>query len=692
MWIRRAFKSSIAGKIAAAVLISTILVTAVGSTASFLLYRQSALRGALDATHAFLQERRKTEERVFEDVHLVHESASRLFAERLQHTNAGEAAREFDRHFPLQADGTRRSADELFDGGRDRDGFPVFGIGAFMADGRRMSVAEKAELYTAYLVLRDMGPLVLQHLDNLYYFTSSNRMVMFAPNREDRLQYYRHAAPASFAFQHEEFAVISTTQANPEALTRCTGLRRLLSDPTGGRLSSACMTPLDIAGRRAGVWGTSITLAEGLRASVQDALPGTHNAILDRNGQLIAHERLTMTGVREDAQHIADELGITQVMQHIRGAEANGGILPRAVNGNFVVYARISGPDWIFVTLVPEQAVARHASRSAGMFLLMGVLAVLVEVLLLLFLMYRWVVLPTLRLTDAARDNAALAVDDLTQRQDEIGELARALAERDLRDAERLRALAKAGADAEAANQAKSQFLATMSHELRTPLNAIIGYTEIMREDAEELGRRADVADHDRVLASSRRLLRLINEVLDLSKVESGRMQLEIEETSVAELARDALDAVRPQAEANGNTLSLEVAPDLPLARTDNFKVGQCLINLLSNASKFTRDGHISVRLRCEDELFVFEVSDTGIGVAEEKLADLFEPFVQADSSTTRNYGGTGLGLAITRRMARLLGGDVSARSEPGKGSVFTFSIARTLGPAAPESALAADV
>lgn len=689
MWIRRAFTSSIAGKIAAAVLISTILVTAVGSTASFLLYRQSALRGALDATHAFLQERRKTEERVFDDINLVHASASRLFVERLQQMDTAQAAREFDRRFPLQADGTRRSADVLFDGGRDRDGFPVFGIGSFMADGSRMSLDEKAELYTAYLVLRDMGPLVLPRLDNLYYFTVSNRMVMFAPNREDRLRYYRHAAPASFAFQHEEFAVISTTQANPSALTRCTGLRRLLSEPTGGRLSSACMTPLDLNGRRAGVWGTSITLADGLRASVQEALPGTHNAILDRSGQLIAHERLMRTGVREDAQQIADDLGVTRIMQYIRGANASGGILPRAVNGNFVVYARIAGPDWIFLTLVPEQAVARHASRSAGMFLLMGVLAVLVEVLLLSFLMYRWVVRPTLQLTDAARDNAALAVDDLARRQDEIGELARALAERDLRDAERLHALAKASADAEAANQAKSQFLATMSHELRTPLNAIIGYTEIMREDAEEAGRRADVADHSRVLVSSRRLLHLINEVLDLSKVESGRMQLEIEETSVAELARDALDAVRPQAEANGNTLSLQAAANLPLARTDNFKVGQCLINLLSNASKFTRDGHISVRLWCEGDMFVFEVSDTGIGVPQEKLADLFEPFVQADSSTTRNYGGTGLGLAITRRMARLLGGDVRAQSEPGKGSVFTFSIARVLGASAPRPALA---
>ncbi len=661
-------------------LISTILVTAAGSTAAFLVYRQNALRGALNVTLAYLEERQKTEERVFEDIRDVQSSAQRLYEQRLKTIDQRAALRAFETLFPVQGDGSRRSVDMLFDGGRAADGVNVFGVGSFMANGARMTPEEKLELYAAYLVLRDIGPIILPRLDNLYFFTPDNRMVMFAPNREDRLSFYRREAPATFAFQHEEFAVISTTSANPAALTRCTGLRRFITDPTGQRLSSACMTPQDIDGRRIGAWGASITMADGLRASVASALPGTSNAILDRQGNLIAHGDLIGADAAHDARAVADRLGIARVMEFIRASEADSGVVPHVINGNYVVFARIDGPDWIFISLVPEEIVAQHASQSAGMFFVIGVLAILAQVLLLAFLMYRWVVRPTSRLTEAASSNESLCIEDISRRHDELGELARALAARDQRDAERLRALAEASADAEAASQAKSQFLSAMSHELRTPLNAVIGYTEIMREDAEEAKRATDVADHNRVLTAARRLLHLINEVLDLSKVESGRLQLELEPANIAELTNDALDAIRPQAEANGNKLLIDAPANLPLGYTDNFKLGQCLLNLLSNACKFTRNGKISVRVRHENGLFVFDVADTGVGIPADKLENLFQPFVQADASTTRTFGGTGLGLAITRRMAQLMGGDVTVVSTPGEGSVFTLSVAVSLG------------
>jgi len=247
------------------------------------------------------------------------------------------------------------------------------------------------------------------------------------------------------------------------------------------------------------------------------------------------------------------------------------------------------------------------------------------------------------------------------------------------RVAERTAELAEASALAAAASLAKSQFLANMSHELRTPLNAVVGYTEMMRESAVDEGRDADVSDHDRVLAASRRLQTLINQVLDLSKIEAGRIVVEAESFSVANLVYDAAAITQPMAEANANTLRLDLSADLGEAVSDAFKLSQCLLNLVSNAAKFTKGGEITVsgrRFAGErgDEI-EFAVRDTGVGIADDQIDLLFQPFVQADASITRLYGGTGLGLAITREFARLLGGDVTVESAVGVGSTFRLRI-----------------
>jgi len=232
---------------------------------------------------------------------------------------------------------------------------------------------------------------------------------------------------------------------------------------------------------------------------------------------------------------------------------------------------------------------------------------------------------------------------------------------------------------AEQANRAKSAFLANMSHELRTPMNAIIGYSEMLQEEAEDLGQPDLIPDLEKINAAGKHLLSLINDILDLSKIEAGRMDLYLERFDLAHILDEVVSTVSPMIEKNTNRLELQLQDGLGSMRADLTKIRQALFNLLSNAAKFTENGTITLAASRENrsgsDWIVLAVTDTGIGIAADKLDLLFEEFTQADDSTTRNFGGTGLGLAITRRFCQMMGGDISVSSTPGEGSTFTLSV-----------------
>jgi signal transduction histidine kinase/CheY-like chemotaxis protein len=231
------------------------------------------------------------------------------------------------------------------------------------------------------------------------------------------------------------------------------------------------------------------------------------------------------------------------------------------------------------------------------------------------------------------------------------------------------------GRQLELASQHKSQFVASMSHELRTPLNAIIGLTEMMVTNAARFGTEKAAEPLKRVHRAGQHLLGLINQVLDLSKIEAGKLELNPESVSLAPLIDEVVGTARQLAQQNKNNLVVEAQEKLGVLTVDPMRLRQILLNLLSNACKFTSQGEVKLRARkvTDGRNWVeFAVADTGIGMTPEQQAKLFEEFTQADSSTARRYGGTGLGLAITRKLARMMGGDVTVTSEPGKGSVFT--------------------
>ncbi|MDP9811368.1 signal transduction histidine kinase/CheY-like chemotaxis protein [Rhizobium tibeticum] len=239
--------------------------------------------------------------------------------------------------------------------------------------------------------------------------------------------------------------------------------------------------------------------------------------------------------------------------------------------------------------------------------------------------------------------------------------------------------LEEARRGAEVASEEKSRFLASMSHELRTPLNAIIGYSEMLIEDASDLGQSGFISDLNKIMGSGRHLLALINDVLDLSKIEAGKMELYVERVSLRQLLADVQNTVAPLIAKKGNRLMVSASVEKDEIETDKTKLRQNLFNLLSNAAKFTENGEIKLAVRrYEDgvgEWLEFAVSDSGIGMTKEQQQKLFHAFVQVDSSTTRNYGGTGLGLTITQHFVKMMGGAIAVESEFGKGSTFRFTI-----------------
>ncbi len=261
----------------------------------------------------------------------------------------------------------------------------------------------------------------------------------------------------------------------------------------------------------------------------------------------------------------------------------------------------------------------------------------------------------------------AIRTDITELKQTEI-ELSKAIAEAQ-----------KARAVAEEANKAKSTFLANMSHELRTPMNAIIGYSEMLLEDLQASNQTGYVSDLLKIHSSAVHLLSLINEILDLSKIEAGKMELFLEDIHLPSVIEEITNTVQPIIDKNANKLSIHLSELMPMIKADSIKLRQILLNLLSNAGKFTHGGEInfsvSVENAPESDWIVFKVSDTGIGMSKDQVDKVFDAFTQADNSTTRKYGGTGLGLTITKKFCEMMGGNISLESVPAVGSVFVVRL-----------------
>jgi two-component system, NtrC family, sensor kinase len=417
-----------------------------------------------------------------------------------------------------------------------------------------------------------------------------------------------------------------------------------------------------------------------------------HAYVVDAQGRLIAHPDISLVLRNTDMSKLVQVRAARASASGGEGASASPVQEAENIEGRKVLtaYAPVTPLGWlVFVELPAEEAYAPlYAALQRLAFVLLAALGF--AVLAGMFLAGRMVgPIQTLR-AGAAR----IGSGDLGQRitiktgdelealadqfNDMAGQLQESYAGLEQKVEQRTREVEEKSRQLEIASQHKSQFLASMSHELRTPLNAIIGLTEMMVTNAARFGTEKAAEPLRRVHRAGTHLLGLINQVLDLSKIEAGKLELNPETVNLAPLIEEVMGTARQLAEQNKNRLIVESQPNLGPLTVDPMRLRQILLNLLSNACKFTKQGEVTLRVKKVvngRNWIEIAVADTGIGMTPEQQAKLFEEFTQADSSTARQYGGTGLGLAITRKLARMMGGDVTLTSEPGKGSVFTVRL-----------------
>jgi signal transduction histidine kinase len=670
------FRRSLSAKMLLVLTASALVATVLATGIAFLIQFERAKNEFTRSLEMYIAERGQSENRGFDDVHRAQIAARAALLRRYANLTGAQAEARFNLLFRRLPDGTARTRDAVFEGaivGGDH----VYGLGGMLGNAGSLTAKEKRLFVAAFDAVRDVGEAWAGQISSLYFYTNPNRLVIFAPTREDKLIYYRAKAPASTDWSKHPIGLLLSDPDVRSGATRCTELRRSIYDTTGQRYSTGCATGVSIDGEMVGAVGVSQDLRTYLDTVLTNEAPRSTNLLMTDEGLVVAHRDLSTPGkdVATVANDLAQRLQLPALAAAIKATGKHTGVVESPDEKYLVGFARLDGPRWLFTVWTPRSLIANWAWNTASVILLFGLAMMVMQTVFAFVATRHFVIRP---IEQIAKPEKGTTTQDVTARNDEIGALARALiSEREA--GERLMESLRFARDAaEQASEAKSQFLANMSHELRTPLNAILGYAEILRESdllaADETSQR----DVTRIRTAGEHLLRLINEVLDMSRVEAGRTHLDIEQIDAATIIRDAVDAVTPLALRNRVAVHVDMPASAPLMG-DELRVRQCLINLLSNACKFTTDGRVAVTLSVEENasgrLIVTQIADTGIGMSEDQIAKLFQPFVQADNTTTRKFGGTGLGLALTRQLARLMGGDVDVRSVPGEGSVFTLTI-----------------